>query len=102
MACGEMDKAEFTQFLQDSLGASARSSTVRSVHFVRVEWRPEFETGFAVGAIVTDKLEEVPELIRRIFENEIEYYLEKSQGDPFAGEADKFSRKTADERSSSE
>ena len=39
----------------------------------------EFETGVAVGAMVTDKLEDVPELICRIFENRMVYYLEQSK-----------------------
>ncbi|MGA2476464.1 MAG: hypothetical protein ABSF73_07565 [Terriglobia bacterium] len=39
----------------------------------------EFETGVAVGAMVTDKLEDVSELIRRIFENRMAYYLEQSK-----------------------
>ena len=38
----------------------------------------EFETGIAVGAMVTDKLEDVSHLIHRIFENRMVYYLEKS------------------------
>jgi hypothetical protein len=37
----------------------------------------EFETGVAVGAMVTDKLEEVSELIYRTFENRMVYYLEQ-------------------------
>jgi len=40
----------------------------------------EFETGIAVGAIVTDKLSDVAELIRRVFENRMQYRLEKSKG----------------------
>jgi hypothetical protein len=39
----------------------------------------EFETGVAVGATVTDSLSEVSELIYRIFENQMEYYLEQSK-----------------------
>jgi hypothetical protein len=39
----------------------------------------EFETGVAVGAMVTDKLEEVTELIYRIFENRMVYDLEQSK-----------------------
>jgi hypothetical protein len=39
----------------------------------------EFETGIAVGAIVTDNLQEVPELIWRIFENRMVYELERSK-----------------------
>jgi hypothetical protein len=37
----------------------------------------EFETGIAVGAMVTDKLEDVSELIRRLFENRMVYYLKQ-------------------------
>jgi DNA modification methylase len=39
MACGEMDKAEFTGFLRGSLGALARHSSPGSVHFVCMDWR---------------------------------------------------------------
>ena len=35
-----------------------------------------FETGVAVGAIVTDQLHEVSELLSRIFENKMEYELD--------------------------
>jgi hypothetical protein len=37
----------------------------------------EFETGVAVGAMVTDKLSDVSELLARVFENKMEYYLEQ-------------------------
>ena len=37
----------------------------------------EFETGIAVGAMVTDSLEEVSELLFRLFENRMEYQLEQ-------------------------
>jgi hypothetical protein len=37
----------------------------------------EFETGIAVGAMVTDKLEDVSELIRRLFEKRMVYSLEQ-------------------------
>jgi hypothetical protein len=37
----------------------------------------EFETGVAVGAMVTDKLEDISELIFRLFENQMVYYLEQ-------------------------
>lgn len=37
----------------------------------------EFETGIAVGAMVTDKIEDVSTLIHRIFENRMVYYLEQ-------------------------
>jgi hypothetical protein len=39
----------------------------------------EFETGVAVGAMVTDNIQDVSELIRRIFENRMVYYLEQSK-----------------------
>ena len=37
----------------------------------------EFETGVAVGTMVTDKLDEVSELIGRTFENRMVYHLEQ-------------------------
>jgi hypothetical protein len=37
----------------------------------------EFETGIAVGAMVTDTLEDVPNLLHRILENRMVYYLEQ-------------------------
>lgn len=39
----------------------------------------EFETGVAVGAMVTDKLSDVSELLYRVFENKMEYRLEQSK-----------------------
>lgn len=39
----------------------------------------EFETGVAVGAMVTDSLSDVSELLWRIFENRMEYRLEHSR-----------------------
>jgi len=39
----------------------------------------EFETGVAVGAMVTDKLGDVSELLSRVFENKMEYRLEQSK-----------------------
>ena len=36
----------------------------------------EFETGVAVGAMVTDRLSDVSELLYRVFENKMEYKLE--------------------------
>ena len=36
----------------------------------------DFSTGVAVGAMVTDSLDEVSELLYRIFENKVEYVLE--------------------------
>ena len=41
----------------------------------------EFNTGVAVGAMVTDELEEVSELLYRIFENKVEYELEQPKPD---------------------
>jgi hypothetical protein len=38
----------------------------------------QFETGIAVGAIVTDRLEHVAELLQRTFENRMEYRLTRS------------------------
>ncbi|MEA2939892.1 MAG: hypothetical protein QOD09_421 [Bradyrhizobium sp.] len=37
----------------------------------------EFRTGVAVGAMATDSIEEVSELLHRIFENRMEYVLEQ-------------------------
>jgi hypothetical protein len=37
----------------------------------------EFSTGVAVGAMVTDKLSDVSELLWRVFENKMEYRLEQ-------------------------
>ncbi len=42
----------------------------------------DFETGVAVGAMVTDNLEEVTELLDRTFENTMEYALEQPEGKP--------------------
>jgi hypothetical protein len=39
----------------------------------------EFETGIAVGAIVTDRPEDVSELLHRVFENKMSYRLEQSK-----------------------
>lgn len=39
----------------------------------------EFETGVAVGAMVTDSLSDVSELLYRVFENKMEYRLEQSK-----------------------
>ena len=41
----------------------------------------EFDTGIAVGAMVTDSIDEVSELLSRIFENKMEYILEKPKED---------------------
>jgi hypothetical protein len=42
-----------------------------------------FETGVAVGSIVMDKLNEVPEMIRRIFKNDMEFELRKKSDNFF-------------------
>ncbi len=39
----------------------------------------EFETGVAVGAMVTDSLSDVSELLYRVFENKMQYQLEQSK-----------------------
>jgi hypothetical protein len=39
----------------------------------------EFETGVAVGAMVTDSLSDVSELLSRMFENKMQYTLEQSK-----------------------
>ncbi|MBM3302358.1 MAG: hypothetical protein FJY85_20705, partial [Deltaproteobacteria bacterium] len=41
----------------------------------------EFNTGVAVGAMVTDQLDEVSGLLYRIFENKMEYELDQSKPD---------------------
>jgi hypothetical protein len=41
----------------------------------------DFRSGVAVGAMATDSLTEVSELLRRIFENEMEYVLEQPKPD---------------------
>jgi hypothetical protein len=41
----------------------------------------DFKTGVAVGAIVTKSEAEVPELLKRIFENKMEYVLKKGPTD---------------------
>jgi len=41
----------------------------------------EFNSGIAVGAMVTDSLQEVSELLFRIFENKLEYELDKPKQD---------------------
>jgi hypothetical protein len=42
-----------------------------------------FENGVAVGSIVMDKLNEVPEMIRRIFKNDMEFELKKKSDNFF-------------------
>ena len=42
-----------------------------------------FETGVAVGSIVMDKLSDVPEMIRRIFNNDMEFELRKKSDNFF-------------------
>jgi hypothetical protein len=41
----------------------------------------DFNTGVAVGSMVTDKLDEVSELLYRIFSNRLEYLLEQPRSD---------------------
>jgi hypothetical protein len=41
----------------------------------------EFNSGIAVGAMVTDSTSEVSELLYRIFENKLEYVLEQPKSD---------------------
>lgn len=53
---------------------SRRSRFYRDVH--PLSRLIHFETGVAVGAIVTHQLHEVSELLSRIFENKMEYYLD--------------------------
>jgi hypothetical protein len=43
----------------------------------------EFDTGIAVGAMVTDQVAEVSELLYRIFENRMEYELEQERPNYF-------------------
>ncbi len=43
----------------------------------------EFDSGMAVGALVTDRIEDVSELLSRIFENKMEYTLEHPNNDGF-------------------
>ncbi len=43
MACGEMDEAEFRQFLKTCLGNAANVSKAGAVHFVCMDWRHLFE-----------------------------------------------------------
>jgi hypothetical protein len=38
----------------------------------------EFQTGVAVGAVVTDDIEKVCELLRRVFNNQMEYTLQRN------------------------
>jgi hypothetical protein len=42
-----------------------------------------FHNGVAVGSIVMDRLNEVPEMVRRIFENDMEFELTKKADDYF-------------------
>lgn len=54
-----------------------RTSFYRDVH--PLSRLIDFATGVAVGAIVTDKAEDVPLLIDRIFSNSMEYRLERKR-----------------------
>jgi DNA modification methylase len=49
MASGEMDEAQFTKFLTDSLGLLARYTVSGSVHFVCMDWRHQRELLAAGG-----------------------------------------------------
>jgi DNA modification methylase len=49
MASGEMDEAQFTRFLTDSLGLLARYTISGSVHFVCMDWRHQRELLAAGG-----------------------------------------------------
>lgn len=54
----------------------ARSTFYREVHpLTRLI---DFETGVAVGAMVTDNIDHVTELLARVFENRMAYFLERS------------------------
>ena len=54
-----------------------RSRFYREVHpFSRLV---EFDTGVAVGAMVTDSITQVSELLFRLFENQMEYQLEQTR-----------------------
>jgi DNA modification methylase len=55
MASGEMDEAQFTKFLTDSLGLLARNTTPGSVHFVCMDWRHQREL-LAAGEQAYDTL----------------------------------------------
>jgi hypothetical protein len=56
-------------------GQEQRSRFYRDVH--PLSRLIDFSTGVAVGAIVTDKVEQVSEMLFRIFSNKMEYILEK-------------------------
>jgi hypothetical protein len=55
MASGEMDEAQFTKFLTDSLGLLARYTIPGSVHFVFSDWRHQREM-LAAGGQAYDTL----------------------------------------------
>jgi hypothetical protein len=54
-----------------------KSSFYRDVH--PLSRLIDFKTGVAVGAMVTDTLEEVSELLYRLFNNKMEYKLEQNK-----------------------
>jgi len=54
-----------------------RSRFYRDVH--PLSRLVEFNTGVVVGAIVTDTLPQVSELLYRLFENKMEYLLEQTR-----------------------
>jgi DNA modification methylase len=55
MASGEMNEAEFSSFLADTLGAAARVSRDGAVHFVCMDWR-HMDSVAAAGASVYGRL----------------------------------------------
>jgi hypothetical protein len=57
-----------------------RQSFYREVH--PLSRLINFENGVAVGAMVTSKLEDVSVLLRRLFENKMEYSLHQPEGNP--------------------
>jgi hypothetical protein len=70
-----LSQGKFVIFLCDE---ATRSAFYRDVH--PLSRLIHFDTGVAVGAIVTSKEAEVVEIIRRIYANEMEYELVKKGG----------------------
>jgi DNA modification methylase len=54
MPSGEMSEAEFTQFLEQTLGQLAANSTEGSLHFICMDWRHMAELQRAAGAVYTE------------------------------------------------
>jgi DNA modification methylase len=54
MACGEMNEAEFTQFLRASFALMARYSQPGSIHFQCMDWRHMTEMLAAGNAVYTE------------------------------------------------